>query len=139
LLRLYQGGHRSSDSLTQFGRVLGKLGHHELAIARLEEGIAQADANGAAYHALALALESAGRPVEAVAAARQAAVLDPDNGQLLLDTGRLCLGDGDFRDAVELLQTAAERLPNSGWRRPMRRPATGKKRWTLIGWPSGLT
>ncbi len=110
--RLYRSGCRSCALLTRLGRVLGNLGHHELAIARLEEGAAQPDADGAVYHALALALERVGRTAEAAAAARQAATLEQDDGQVLLDAGRLSLQDGDVGSAVELLRAAAEKLPD---------------------------
>jgi tetratricopeptide (TPR) repeat protein len=111
--RLYQAGCRSCALLTRLGRVLGSLGHRELAIVRLEEGAARSDADGAVYHALALALEGADRGAEAAAAARQAAALEGNDGQILLDAGRLSLKDGDVNSAVDLLRAAAERLPDS--------------------------
>ena len=113
LERLHQSGIRSCDLLTRLGRVLGQLGHHEMAIARLEEAIAEPDADGAAYHALALSLEGADRSDEAVAAARQAALLAPEDGDLLLHAGQLCLAQGDSRSAVDYLQEAASRQPDS--------------------------
>ncbi len=111
--RAYQAGDRSCELLTRFGRVLSKLGHHQQAVAMLEESVSQPDASGPDYHALALALELAGRPLEAAAAARQAAALMPDDGQVLLDAGRMGLAEGDSQGASELLATAADLLPDS--------------------------
>ncbi len=113
LERLYHSGTRSSELLTRYGRVLGQLGHHEQAIARLEEAVAEADADGMAYHALALSLEAAGRPAEALAAARQAVLLETEDSDLLLHAGRLSLEEGDVHNAVDYLQAAASRQPDS--------------------------
>jgi tetratricopeptide (TPR) repeat protein len=113
LERLYHSGIRSSDLLTRYGRVLGQLGHHEQAIACLEEAVAESDADGMAYHMLALSLEAAERPAEALAAARQAAILETESGDLLLHAGQLSLEEGDIHNAVEYLQAAASRQPDS--------------------------
>jgi len=49
--------------------------------------------------------------MEAAAAVRQAAKLLPADGQVLLDAGRLCLIDKDFKGAVDALEAAAQYLP----------------------------
>ncbi len=109
--RMYEAGDRSGAMLTRFGRILNALGHHELAVAKLEEAVAQPDADGTAFHALALALDGAEQVAGAAAAARQAAALAPDDGPVLLDSGRLCLADHDAEAAVAMLQAAVAQLP----------------------------
>jgi len=105
--RAYQAGDHSSALLTRLGRVLNQLGHHQQAITKLQESVALPDAGGESYHALALALESVGRTSEAAAAARQATLLNPQEAQILLDAGRLCLADQNAPEAIALLKTAA--------------------------------
>lgn len=111
--RLYQAGHQSSALLTHFGRVLGRLGHHQMAVEKLEEAIAQSDADPPAFHTLAQALEGAGRLAEAAAAARQAANLEPTNTDYLLEAGRLNLAVKDIANAVDTLRAAAAGMPKS--------------------------
>ncbi len=109
--RMYEAGDRSGAMLARFGRVLNALGHHEMAVAKLEEAVAQPDADGTAYHALALALDGTEQVAGAAAAARQAAALAPDDGLVLLDCGRLCLADHDAQAAVAMLHAAVAQLP----------------------------
>ncbi len=110
--RAYQAGNCSSPLLTRLGQVLTKLGHHEEAIAKLEEAAAQPDADVVTFQSLALALEKGGRIAEAAAAARQAASLRPTDSQLLLDAGRLSLMDNDPVEAVTLFQEVARQQPD---------------------------
>jgi tetratricopeptide (TPR) repeat protein len=107
--RSYQLGNRTNRLLTGWGRVLCQLGHHDQAVTRLQEAVAQADADAETFHTLAEALEKVGRLPEAVAAARQAVVLDPTDGPKLFHAGQLCLETGDHHGAVDLLQAASQR------------------------------
>ncbi len=110
LRQSYDGGGRSQELLTSLGRILRRLGHHQQAVAVLEEGATRPDATADTYHALSQALEQVDRQVEAAAAAHQAAALAPDDGQILYDAGRLALDGQDIHESAKLLQAAVEQL-----------------------------
>ncbi|MBN1314064.1 MAG: tetratricopeptide repeat protein [Anaerolineales bacterium] len=118
LMRAYQSGERSGKLLTQLGSVLNQLGHHTQAVKRLEEAVAQKDANEKSYHALALALESSGRQSEALVAARKAVELGTNSPEIMSDAGRLSLGAGNFIEAAGLLEVATAGRPEniSDWK-----------------------
>ena len=66
-----------------------------------------------AHHQLAMCLLAAGRPADALAPARAALALAPEDGGVLSDMAGIVLACGAFGEAAELARRALERQPGN--------------------------
>lgn len=105
------------DPQVNLGLICWRQGDTESAIRHFQQAVAQARAKGNRFVSsralanLGVVYRNAGRPVEAVAASRQALEIDPQFASAYNNLGYALLVQGQIEEAVKNLQTALELEP----------------------------